>query len=371
MMSRRVPLARKNLFQDRRRAVLAILGVAASMVLVLVLDGVFAGSMRQVTAYMRHSPADVFVSQRDVRTMHMSESAIPPETVDAVRSVDRVAWAEPLHYTTDLVEANDETRLSYVLGYDVATGRGGPQELAGGQPPGPGDVLVDEVIADEIGIDIGDPMMVLGESFRVSGLSTRGTNIVNTTTYISAADFARLRGDDIAYVLVGAEAGTSADELASRLEERLPDLTVQTRSEFAREERSLVSDMVADIMQVMTIIGFLIALAVVGLTLFTATLAKLREYGVVKALGASGYRLTTTVLAQAGWSVMLGLAVAIVISFAVGAAVTALTPNVQVTIEAAAILRAAAGALLVGGLAALMPLRRVLRVDPATAFRRP
>jgi putative ABC transport system permease protein len=370
MMSRRVPLARKNLFQDRRRALLAILGVAASMVLVLVLDGVFAGSMRQVTSYMRNSPADVFVSQRDVRTMHMSQSAIPAETVDAVLAVDGVAWAEPLHYTTDLLEAGNEARLSYVLGYDVATGRGGPQELADGQPPGPGDALVDEVVAGEIGIAIGDTMTILGESFRVSGLSTDGTNIVNTTTYITAADFARLRGDDIAYVLVGAGPGVSADQLTGRLDTGLPNLTVQTSAEFASEERSLVSDMAADIMQIMTIIGFLIALAVVGLTLFTATLGKLREYGVVKALGASPSRLAATVLTQAVWSVAIGLVVAIAIAFALGAAVTALTPNVQVAIEPGAIARAATGALLVGGLAALMPLRRVLRVDPATAFRR-
>jgi hypothetical protein len=37
MMTRRVPLARKNLFQDRRRALLAVGGVGAALVLVLVL----------------------------------------------------------------------------------------------------------------------------------------------------------------------------------------------------------------------------------------------------------------------------------------------------------------------------------------------
>jgi ABC-type lipoprotein release transport system permease subunit len=55
----------------------------------------------------------------------------------------------------------------------------------------------------------------------------------------------------------------------------------------------------------------------------------------------------------------------------VGAAITALTANIQIAIEIPSILRTAAGALLVGGLASLLPLRRVVRVDPATAFRRP
>jgi hypothetical protein len=77
-MSRRVPLARRALFQDRRRAALAAGGVAAALLMVLLLQGIFDGAMRQVTAYLRGSPADVIVSQKDVRTMHMSVSALPP-----------------------------------------------------------------------------------------------------------------------------------------------------------------------------------------------------------------------------------------------------------------------------------------------------
>ncbi|MGQ0831626.1 MAG: ABC transporter permease, partial [Microthrixaceae bacterium] len=114
MAAGRVSLARKNLFQDRRRAVLAVCGVGASLVLVLVLDGIFAGAMRQVNAYMRSSPAYAFVAQRDVRTMHMSQSALPPETVDAVRAVDGVAWAEGLRYTTSVIDTGEGQRLSYV-----------------------------------------------------------------------------------------------------------------------------------------------------------------------------------------------------------------------------------------------------------------
>jgi YHS domain-containing protein len=107
MTVRAVPLARRNLFEDRRRAVLAVAGLAASLVLVLVLDGIFAGAMRQVTAYLRNLPADVIVSQKGVRTMHMSASALPEGLTQEIRSVlmvshdtrlqevaDRVLWLE-------------------------------------------------------------------------------------------------------------------------------------------------------------------------------------------------------------------------------------------------------------------------------------
>ncbi len=189
--------------------------------------------------------------------------------------------------------------------------------------------------------------------------------------YIGTEDFARLRGPAVAYVLVGAQPGVSAHQLEQQLGAALPNVTVQTRSEFATQEAKLVSDMFADVMRLMSIIGFLIALAVVGLTLFTATLAKLREYGIVKALGAGSGRLAVTVLEQAAWSVALGLAVAVGLAFIVGTAIGALTPNLTVVVEPGAIARTGLGAIVVGALAALLPLRRVTHVDPATAFRRP
>ena len=91
-----VPVARRMLFTDRRRAVLGVVGVAIALVMVLALDGIFAGTTRQVSRYIDTSPADVFVSQEGVRTIHMAISAIPARVVDRVSKVRGVAWAEPV-----------------------------------------------------------------------------------------------------------------------------------------------------------------------------------------------------------------------------------------------------------------------------------
>lgn len=366
----RVPLARKNLFHDRRRAFLAVVGVGLSLVLVLVLDGIFAGAMRQVTAYVRHSPADLFVAQEDVRTMHMTESVLPEGAVGAVRDVPGVAWAEGLRYTTGTVDSGSDARLTYVFGYDTSTGRGGPARMAAGRSPGPGEVVVDSVAADELDVEVGDTVLVLGSAFRVSGLSADGTNIVNTTVYLRGADFAAVRPGEPAFVLVGGDPSVDARSLAARIDEEVAGVTTQTRAEFIHREGKVVRDMAADVMTIMTVIGFLIALAVVGLTLMSTTLARLREYGILKALGGRTARLTATVLGQAVWSVALGLAVALVVSWAVGRGVAAATPNVRLLIEPAAVVRVGVGALFIGAIAAIIPLRRVLRVDPATSFRR-
>ena len=129
-MHRTVPMARRSLFHDGRRAALSIAGIAVALLLVLVLDGIFAGAMERVTAYIRGLPADLVVSQRGVRTMHMSSSSLPADTVAQARAVPGVAWAETIRFTTVVVASDRGSQLSYVIGVEPG-GRGGP---AGSSP---------------------------------------------------------------------------------------------------------------------------------------------------------------------------------------------------------------------------------------------
>ena len=367
----RVPLARRALFQDRRRAALAAGGVAAALLLILMLQGIVDGAMREVTSYLRSSPADVIVSQKDVRTMHMSVSVLNPNTANTVGRVPGVAWAEGIRYTTTaLVGVGGRQQLSYVIGYDTATGQGGPQRLAAGRAPRSGEIVVERIAATRMDVHVGDTIAVFGDTFRVSGLSRGGTTIASSIAFITNADFAAHRGAAVTYVLVGARPGVSAARLAERIAAALPDDTVQTRGRFAHEEATLVRDMSADLMSIMSSIGFLIALAVIGLTLFTLTLSKLREHAIVKALGGRTRRLGAVVLAQAAWSVGLAVVAATVAALLLAALVSRLSPAVAVAIEPASVLRVGLTALAVGAVGAVIPLRRVARVDPASAFRR-
>lgn len=366
---RAVPLARRNLFQDRRRSALAVGGLAVAMLLVLVLNGIFAGAVHQVTAYLRNLPAQVIVSQRGVRTMHMSASALPPDTADRLARLPGVAWADGIRYTSGTIHSRTGTQLAYVIGYDTTRGRGGPWDMAAGGAPRKGQVVLDRVGADNLGVGIGDRVELLGRQFTVSGLSNGGTSITNTTAFIRTRDFARIRGRALSYVLLGARAGTDSNRLVATLSSAVPGITVQTKDQFIDQEGRIVRDMSADLMQIMTVIAFLIALAVVALTLFTATLSKLREYAVVKAIGASSWRISRTVVTQAAWSIAIALVVALLLALAVAAAVGAATANIRLVIEPAAVARVGAAALVAGGLGALVPLPRVNRLDPATAFK--
>jgi putative ABC transport system permease protein len=301
----------------------------------------------------------------------MSSSALDPTTVDQVAAADGVAWAEAIRYTTTfLVNGEGNQQLSYVIGYDTATGRGGPQRFSEGRAPRIGEIVLEQVAADRLGLHVGDPVSVLGDEFTISGLFRGGTTIANSLAFITTEDFAARRGTDVAYILVGADPQVSAAELQERVANAFPTLTVQTRDRFTREEAALVRDMSADLMRIMSVVGLLIALAVIGLTLFTLTLAKLREHAIVKALGGRTRRLAGIVLAQAAWSVAVAVAAATVAAVVLGRVVEKINPAITIVIEPSSVERVAIAALFIGALGAIVPLRRVVAVDPASAFRR-
>jgi len=364
----KVPVGRRNLFSERRRAFLGIAGVAAALFMVLALDGIFGGLMRQVSRYIDSSGADVVVSQRGVRTMHMSSSTVLLTDVRRISAVPGVRWADPILYDTGALLASDNRQLTYVIGF--APGRhGGPASIVAGTEPGPGEIVLDEKAAGILGVGVGGRVRILDRSWRVSGLTTGMTNIVNTVSYVRFDDFARARNLQglASYVLVGTDLPAAQ---VIRPIQAATGLTAQTRTEFSSEERRGIQDMSTDLLKIMTFAAFLIGLAVIGLTLYAATLSRLREIGVMKALGTRQALLGSIVLSQAGWTVGAALLIAGALALVLGWVLGRVSDALPLVVQWPSVVRAGIGGGLLGALGALAPLLRVWRVDPATVFRR-
>lgn len=365
-------LAYRNLFQSKTRLALSVAGVALALTLVLALDAIFAGVEGQITAYIDRSGADVFVSQAGVRNMHMAASALPGEVVAEVRAVPGIAEAAPILYVTHLVTVGDQQRVAYIIGLPPGAAMGTPWRLAEGRAiPAPGEAVIDASVADKLGVGPGAPVTILGQAFTVVGLSEGTASLVSSIAFISASDFARLRGNlgAISYVLVRAAPGEDPATLAARIEGSVGGVTAQTRQAFADQERRVVRDMGTDVIAIMNLVGFLIGLAVLALTVYTATLARRAEYGVLKALGARNGDLYRAVLVQALGSVALGFAAGLTITLLLAAAVPRLGTNLALAVGAASLAKVGLASLASAGLAALLPIRQIAGLDPALVFK--
>jgi putative ABC transport system permease protein len=356
-----VPLARRQLLARRGRTIAGVVGIGVALLLVLALKAIFAGLEERLTAYIDGSGADVIVAQAGVRTMHMTQSALPAATVRAIERVVGVAAAEGIVYKGAFVESGpDGSGIVGLLG-------GGPvPNLATGTAPRAGEIVLDRALATKLGVGRGDTVRVLGTALRVSGEVEGTAAISGSLAFVARSTLQQmLRAPGVvSYALVRARPGTNASALAARIERRLPRVTASTRQHFAASERRVVGDMSTDIVRGMVLVGFVIGVAVAGLVAYSATLSQLRDYG-VRARRALGL-----VLAQIGAMVVAGFALAVVLVFALAALLPALSPTLVLSVRAGDVVQAA---LVAGGVAlaaALVPVLRVVHVDPAGVYRR-
>lgn len=367
-----IRLALRNLFQSRARLAISVGGVALALMLILALDAIVGWIEARVTAYIDASGADIWVSQEGVRNMHMASSLFSSSLASAVARMDDVESVTPILYVTNVVDVGEERAIAYVIGLPDGARAGMPSVVRSGRAnPGRGGAVIDEGVAQAAGIGLGDTVEVLGEEFDVVGLTAGTASLTNSIAFISSTDFAGLLANPgvTSYLLVRLEAGASPEQVARRIESQVRGVTAQTTEAFAAQERKVVRDMSTDLMAIMNLVAFLIGLAVMSLTVYTATLGRRAEYGVLKALGARDRDLYVTVGTQALVSVALGLAVGLVFTLALAEIVPQVSSNMGLQIRAEALGKAAVSGLIFAGAAALLPIRQIRGLDPALVFR--
>lgn len=374
-------LAFRNLFQSKMRLIISVGGVALALMLMLALGAVFTGAEKQLTAFIDRSGADVFVAQKGVRNLHMVSSWLPYSVVSEVASVQGVQSVTPIMYTTGMIETGKERNLAYIIGLprDPVMGKAW-RVVEGAAVPAPGEIVLDLGVAAQSGLRLGDTVKVLGRQLKIAGLSEGTVSITNSVVFISMEDFERMRGASgesgasaaraVSFVLVKAAPGESPEALSAHIEAEVVGVTAQSSARFAEQERNLVKDMAADVLTIMNLVGFAIGLAVMSLTIYTATLARRAEYGTLKALGARNGDLYRAVLAQAVVSVALGLSLGLAFTLALSALLPALGSNVALQVSGGSLVQVSIASLIIAGLSALLPIRQIAGLDPATVFRR-
>lgn len=192
-----------------------------------------------------------------------------------------------------------------------------------------------------------------------------------SVAFISKRDWGRLQVSDetVSFVLATVKPGESPATVAARIEAQADKVTAQTRQAFAAQERQVVRDMSTDIIAIMNLVGFMIGLAVMALTVYTATLARRAEYGVLKAMGARNGHLYRVVLAQALMSVALGFTLALAFTLILSVLVPRLGLSLTLEVSPESLVKASGVSFVIAALSALLPIKQIAGLDPALVFR--
>lgn len=363
-MRNRVPLARRNLLAEPRRLVAAAGGVGMALMLILLLDGLWAGIQANVTTYEDNVGADLYVAQPGARNFFGSISFIPADTVDTVRADPDVEWAVPIRSFLSIVQLHDRKVPTNVVGFTPGD-RGGPWELRTGRAPaGDDEVAVGSVIARRHGLGVGDDIEIMGRRFRIVG-TTSDAFMLSFVFMTHAATDGLLRAPDTtSFVLVGTDA---PDAVRSRLEPT--GLSVLDRDTLARNDLSLMARAYEVPLTVMRAVAFVIGSLVIALTAYSAFVERRREYGIVKAIGARSRHLIHIAVEQALIVSAVGLVAGGALFVLGREVITSARPQFVILATPGNVARAVLAAVLMALIAAVLPARRLAKLEPATAYR--
>lgn len=365
-----VDWALRTLWQDRRFALAVVLGVAFSLLLTTLVEGMFIGESRQVIAYPRDLAPDLWVAQEGVTNMHMTTSFINVAEAYAVPDVEGVARATPLLYLNGFVAYGDRQTFAYIVGTE--SDRTSPvQPVLGQSSPGPGEVIIPKVLARKYGVGIGDVVWIANEPIRIVGIVDGYYSMANSIAFVNL-DWLRDRLDlssAVSFMLVDLVAGAAAHDVAQSIRDQVDGVSVTDQARFLANDQTLALQMGGELIAIMSVVSALVAMLVVS-WFVTLLVARYRpELAIAKAVGANNNQLLLAILTQALLLSSLGFVISVACAIPLEPILTRWRPDVAVHFPLSTFQRNALLTLIIAVIATVIPVRRVLRVDPVEVFK--
>lgn len=362
----------RTLWRDRRYAMTASLGVAAALLLVLLVEGMFVGESRQITAYPGDLGADLWVAQDGVSNMHMATSFIDAGKEIRINRLPGVASTSSLLYVNGFVSDGEWEWFAYIVGIRGRSPDAGPGvSVRGKRLPDSGEAVIPEVLADRAGVDIGDRIRVANEPVRIVGIMDGYFSMANSIVFVEAGWLADVLDifDMVSYVVIRAEPGADVTGLARTIRDELEGVEVVENQTFLANDRRIGLQMGGELIAIMAVVSAVVAALLVAWCVTVMINRYQQELAVAKALGA----LDVQVIAAVACQVVLVTASGYLVSLGAGVALEPLmhewTPGVAVHFPAGSYIRNGVLSLGIAFAAMALPVSRVVRVDPAAVFR--
>lgn len=363
-------LAYRNLLVHKERFFLATLGVTCSIVLVLFLMGLYAGWRENMETYLRHVRADVWVGQKGAADLFQTFSLLPAEGEQMFYQAEEVEGVASFVGRLLTCEAHGRRCYTFVVG--VNDKESGPVSLLAGRAvDSSGEIVIDHVFARRENLVLDDTLSVAGTPLRIVGIAQGGNCFLYQYAFVTLAQARQLFGltGMVNYFLVQLADHASPEEAVARIERTSALVAAYTKEQFIANNIALTGDNFLPILRVLEILGMLVGSAVIGLTVYTLTVERGPEYGVLKAIGASDGALYKTATMQALICGVCGWVLGVPCSWGLVALAQYAVPQ----FPAASYPRHAAWVLfctlLMSLVAAIAPARRIARIDPAIAFK--
>lgn len=386
-----VSIARKNLLAEKARFAVSVAGVAFSVLLMVFLFGVYNAFNTIATAYLNNTGADVIVAQEGAKSMAHTFSSLQKDRIGLVESTSGGKAYGLVNRTTNaLVTEDDGSKIiDYpgrkigenvdgkksqigIIGFDTKSGMGGPKTiLEGSDTPGKGEIIIDKVFARQNNLKIGDQIEAFEKVLTVSGITEKHNMLIYSRGFMNITEAQEMlkEKETVNFILVKLPDPSLSKEVAEKLEKQIDGISAYEMKEFAQSNGEEITNSFLPIILVITIIGFLTGAVVVGLTIYTSTLEKIREFGVLKAIGASNKTLFLIVFEQALWFSGVGLIVGLILTQIITKVAMEFVPVIIAEYTLQTYIMVFLLSILMSIVASFIPIKRISGIDPAIVFK--
>src|SRR5215471_6521950 len=375
-------VALKMLTGDRAKYLGLIFTIAFCTFLLENQTSIFAGILKRTGSQIADvTDADIWVM--DPKTEYFEQTkALKDTDLTRVRGVDGVQWAVKLFKGSPVARTpNGKFAVSFCLGLDDATLAGAPRKMLLGSWESlraPDSVIVDKagyvLLFPHEPLELGRTLELNDHKVTIVGISDASAPFVSWPViharYSEAINFVGRERTQLSYVLVHAKPGVRAKDLTQRIEAQT-GLRARTTRQFIWDcVRYYLKNTGIPVNFGITIaIALIVGAVVAGQTFYLFTIENLRQFGALKAIGVTNWRLVGMVLLQAA---AIGL-----IGFSLGTGMAAEFFNFfGHKLATRGIILMWQSVALTGGcisfvviLASFLSLRRVLVLEPAIVFR--
>ncbi len=373
-------VALKMLFGDRAKYMMLLAGLTFSTMLIVQQGSIFWGLMTWSQSGITNVNAPIWVTDPNINQVEEIKP-LADTAVNVVRSVPGVEWAVPLYKGVQRARLRDGNYEQIALvGLDSSTLIGRPHTIIEGRVEdlrAPDTVAVDQTGVKRLG---GAEKIHLGATFEINDHRVRIVAIVYAqksfqnfpfvyTTYERALGLTPPERRKLSYVLASPQEGVSPEELAQRIHAQT-GFGAYTGEQFGWKTIwwMLENTGIGVNFGTTVLLGFIVGMAIAGQTFYLFTIENLRQFGALKAIGASTAMLARMILLQSftvgviGYGVGIGLATVFGLTAGSGGAL----PFKQTW----PLLVGVGGALfMICSLSSAISIRKLAKLEPAVVFR--
>jgi putative ABC transport system permease protein len=357
-----------NLVHRPIRSLISIVAIALEVTLILLIVGLCYGILNDSRNRTAGIGADVIVQPPGSSFLAgISGAPVSIKVADVLRKGPHVTTVSPVIWQISTAGA-----LEVIDGIDLKSFEtlGGPfQYVSGGPFQRPNDVLVDDYIARQRHVKVGDTIEVLNNNFRVAGIIEAGRGARKFLPITTLQDLMGAR-DKATVFYVKLDDPRNGDEVVKSVK-NVPGMekyTVLSTPDYISmmtpSHLPGFNAFIGVVIGVSTIIGFI----VIFQAMYTAVMERTREIGILKSLGASKLYIVNVILRETLLLTVAGIVAGMLFSWAAKLAIVHRFPLIRMMITGDWLLRATLVAILGALAGALYPSYKAAQKDPIDAL---